>query len=282
MRSLKSAKKTKMADDGRVSVNSKQTVLRIHDKIKKEVHEIASKKSWNAQQKEEFERKLLELYKESVEETIKENVTIGGQAWDNVGESEASSSSLLQEEVEPLNRDRITEVLQICSELDDMIRDTTQKRKKYPQQIVEGVGNILQSHKEFLENYQPMIKSNLLSGGSNVITPDLEECIQRLQGAASDVMQLSKSFPELHSKAERLQQAVHSRQAMQECETDGVLFALENKNETLNSSSTEPTVLQDDESTEKLKMVDFLWWGGERRRSRPPVRFDASQNTYGP
>ena len=90
-----------------------------------------------------------------------------------------------------------------------------------------------------------------------------------------------QSFPELHSKAERLQQAVHSRQAMQECETDGVLFALENKNETLNSSSTEPTVLQDDESTEKLKMVDFLWWGGERRRSRPPVRFDASQNTYG-
>lgn len=52
--------------------------------------------------------------------------------------------------MEPLNRDRITEVLQICSELDDMIRDTTQKRKKYPQQIVEGVNNILQSHKEFL------------------------------------------------------------------------------------------------------------------------------------
>lgn len=61
MLSLKSAKKTKMADDGRVSLNSKQTVLRIHDKIKKEVHEIASKKSWNAQQKEEFERKLLEV-----------------------------------------------------------------------------------------------------------------------------------------------------------------------------------------------------------------------------
>ena len=43
--------------------------------------------------------RLIKLYKESVEETIKENVTIGGQAWDNVGESEASSSSLLQEGV---------------------------------------------------------------------------------------------------------------------------------------------------------------------------------------
>lgn len=53
-------------------------------------------------------------------------------------------------EMEPLNRDRITEVLQICSDLEDMIRDTTQKRKRYPQQVVEGVSNILQSQKEFL------------------------------------------------------------------------------------------------------------------------------------
>lgn len=212
---------------------------------------------------------------------MQENVVIGGQSWDNSGQLEDSSSSLLQEEMEPLNRDRITEVLQICSDLEDMIRDTTQKRKRYPQQVVEGVSNILQSQKEFLEHYQPVIKSNLLSGGTSVITPDLEECIQRLQATASDVMQLSKSFPELHSKAERLRQAVHSHQAMQECETDGVLFALENKNETLNSSSTEPAVMRDEENTETLKLVDFLWWGGEKRRSRPPVRFDASLNTYG-
>ena len=50
-----------MADDERVPVNSKQTVLRIHEKIKKEVHEIASKKSWTTQQKENFEKKLLEV-----------------------------------------------------------------------------------------------------------------------------------------------------------------------------------------------------------------------------
>ena len=50
-----------MADDERVPVNSKQIVLRIHEKIKKEVHEIASKKSWTAQQKENFEKKLLEV-----------------------------------------------------------------------------------------------------------------------------------------------------------------------------------------------------------------------------
>lgn len=61
MRNAKSAKKTKMADEGRVSVNSKQTVLRIHEKLKKEVHQIAEKKSWTAEQKNEFEKKLLEV-----------------------------------------------------------------------------------------------------------------------------------------------------------------------------------------------------------------------------
>lgn len=50
-----------MADEGRVSVNSKQTVLRIHEKLKKEVHEIAKMKCWTAGQKEEFAKKLLEV-----------------------------------------------------------------------------------------------------------------------------------------------------------------------------------------------------------------------------
>lgn len=57
----KKREKTKMADEGRVSVNSKQTVLRIHEKLKKEVHQIAEKKSWTVKQKDEFEKKLLEV-----------------------------------------------------------------------------------------------------------------------------------------------------------------------------------------------------------------------------
>lgn len=50
-----------MADDGRVCVDSKQSVLKIHEKLRKEVHEIAEKKSWSAEQKEEFEKKILEV-----------------------------------------------------------------------------------------------------------------------------------------------------------------------------------------------------------------------------
>jgi len=57
----KKREKTKMAAEGRVSVNSKQTVLIIHEKLKKEVHQIAERKSWTVKQKDEFEKKLLEV-----------------------------------------------------------------------------------------------------------------------------------------------------------------------------------------------------------------------------
>ena len=50
-----------MADDGRVCVDSKQSVLKIHEKLRKEVHKIAEKKSWSAEQKEEFKKKILEV-----------------------------------------------------------------------------------------------------------------------------------------------------------------------------------------------------------------------------
>ena len=40
---------------------------------------------------------LIKLYKESVEETIKENVSIGEQQWDSVSQAEVSSGSEVQE-----------------------------------------------------------------------------------------------------------------------------------------------------------------------------------------
>lgn len=53
-------------------------------------------------------------------------------------------------EMEPLNRDRLAQVLAICSDLEDLIRDTAAKRKKYPQQIEQVVNEILQRHREML------------------------------------------------------------------------------------------------------------------------------------
>jgi len=58
--------------------------------------------------------------------------------------------STIFSEMEPLNRDRLTQVLAICSDLEDLIRDTAGKRKKYPQQIEEVVNRILQRRREML------------------------------------------------------------------------------------------------------------------------------------
>lgn len=63
---------------------------------------------------------------------------------------------------------------------------------------------------------------------------------------------------------------------MQECETDGVLFATDNNNQ---SSDSSPSASREDQMPESLKLVDFLWWGREKQKSLPPVRFDASKNT---
>ena len=53
-------------------------------------------------------------------------------------------------EMEPLNGDRVAQVFTLCSELEDLFKDTTSKRKKYPQQITGGIKSILQRQKELL------------------------------------------------------------------------------------------------------------------------------------
>ena len=45
---------------------------------------------------------FVKLYKNSVEETIQANVTIGGQEWNNVTQPEDSSSSVVQEGIKLL------------------------------------------------------------------------------------------------------------------------------------------------------------------------------------
>lgn len=66
---------------------------------------------------------------------------------------------------------------------------------------------------------------------------------------------------------------------MQECETDGVLFATDNNNQSSGSSLSQPSVSCEDQTPESLKLVNFLWWGREKQKSLPPVRFDASKST---
>ena len=60
-------------------------------------------------------------------------------------------------EMEPLNRDRVAQVLTLCSELEDLFKETTSKRKKYPQQITEGMKKILQRQRELLVRRMPIV-----------------------------------------------------------------------------------------------------------------------------
>lgn len=54
--------KTKMADvGGRVNVNSERAVCKIHEALKGKIHELAGKKAWSSEQKEDFEKRLTEV-----------------------------------------------------------------------------------------------------------------------------------------------------------------------------------------------------------------------------
>lgn len=50
-----------MADDSKIWVEKKQVVLKIHQKLKKEISNIANTKSWDNEKKESFEKSLLEV-----------------------------------------------------------------------------------------------------------------------------------------------------------------------------------------------------------------------------
>ena len=88
-----------------------------------------------------------------------------------------------------------------------------------------------------------------------------------------------QSFPELHSKADRLQQVVQSHKAMQKSETDAVLFGRESESEGAQTSSRDTSISHGDQHIGSINSMDFMWWGGPKRKSKPPGRFNASNNS---
>ncbi|XP_068729286.1 uncharacterized protein [Montipora capricornis] len=273
-----------MADDRKVSVENKNIVHSVHEKLRKEIHEIAERKSWSAKQKEEFEKKLCELYQHSVEDTIKANITIGGQEW-NDAIPEVSSNSVIREEMEPINKDRVAQVFAVCSEFEDLLKETTCKRKKYPQEITERMRIILASREEMLvrgvvkskqssiswsmENYQSLLKNDSSLSSSHALTSasEFEEYIQRFEIACQEIPQLSKSFQDLQEKAFRLQQAVSCHSAVCKSETDAILFGRDNNN------VSSPQKIDSQSNNENV-----AWWEGLKQKSQPAQRQIAAQN----
>jgi len=87
-----------------------------------------------------------------------------------------------------------------------------------------------------------------------------------------------QSFPELHSKVDRLQQVVQSHKSMSKSETDAVLFGRDSNSNNMHASCVEALVSQDNQPSGSLNSMDFMWWGGSKRKSQPPQRFDASKD----
>ena len=88
-----------------------------------------------------------------------------------------------------------------------------------------------------------------------------------------------QSFPELSSKADRLQQVVQSHKTMQKSETDAVLFGRQSDSDAAQTSSKDTSILHGDQHSGSLNSMDFMWWGGPKRKSQPPERFGASKNS---
>jgi ABC-type lipoprotein release transport system permease subunit len=50
-----------MADESKIWVENQQVVLKIHEKLKQEISDIAKVKAWDDEKKEKFEKSLLEV-----------------------------------------------------------------------------------------------------------------------------------------------------------------------------------------------------------------------------
>ncbi|KAK3714375.1 hypothetical protein QZH41_020613 [Actinostola sp. cb2023] len=242
-----------MADDSKVWVENQTIVQRIHQKLKREISEIVEAKSWSVEKAQAFEKILLELYKDVIQETVKSNVSVSGKEW--VDEPiETQSETTAHTVQESVNKERLKEVNDMWSSLEDLIRETTGKRKKYPPIITNSMKTILQCKVELLETYSPAEKSETIQHShvenkqgtciehSNNTTiqhshvenkQDKAEYIQRLQDVIEEQARLSKiispmfqpqTFPGLQDKVEGLHQVISTQQEMEASETDAVLF----------------------------------------------------------
>ncbi|KAK3735830.1 hypothetical protein QZH41_019931 [Actinostola sp. cb2023] len=212
-----------MADDSKVWVENQTIVQRIHQKLKKEISEIAKSKSWSVEKAQAFETSFLELYKDVIQETVKSNVSVSGKEW--VDEPiETQSETTAHTVQEPVNKERLKEVNDMWSSLEDLIKETTGKRKKYPPIITNSMKTILQCKVELLETYSPAVKSETIQHSHVENKQDKAECIQRLQDVIEEQARLSKTFPDLQDKVEGLHQAISTHQGMEASETDAVLF----------------------------------------------------------
>ncbi|XP_028398753.1 uncharacterized protein LOC114522292 [Dendronephthya gigantea] len=243
-----------------------ETLSALHKKLKDNM----KKKAKDDNETEDFISSLLELYEDTVEILVRENVVICEN------KSELATSDVKQE-MEPLDKERAKEVNEMCAKSEDLLVSTIKKRKIYPQKIKEGLQLKNDSEMKNLQNVENRIKEKENDADSTDVQfdiPDCDDSLPRLKSACGDLAQFSKSLSDVTENLERQNTVKTLKLKMESNELHRALFCerkipssfdsiLESPTKELkvdetipdSSSKTFPTLLgnQQNEQLEKLK-----------------------------
>ncbi|XP_032237210.2 kinetochore-associated protein NSL1 homolog [Nematostella vectensis] len=220
-----------MADETRISVASRQLPNRILEKLRREMHKIAQSKSWDNDTKKKFEGKLLELYKDTVEDSVKRNVAVENPSTVDSEEKEAKKKA---------EKKKRLELIEMWTEVEELIRSTTSKRKVYPPKVVAAIDTMLRSKVQVVEEYHPSIRSEPLPSSSSVSEKDVDEFTSALTTAGHDLSSLSKDFPQLKGKLEAMLEAIRLQKGMETRETDAIVFGADTPRRSYRTKTTTP------------------------------------------
>ncbi|XP_008933821.1 PREDICTED: kinetochore-associated protein NSL1 homolog, partial [Merops nubicus] len=141
---------------------------------------------------------------------VRENVTINGQPWE-----EASDDS------EP--RNGIIKILE--DQFDELIVETTTKRKQWPRKILRHAVETMKAEQEMLKLYQPLVTPEeiRLQPSQEAYITDLRQLTETVSKQISEAM---KSLPALIERAEGFSQALTWQPTLELCKLRQEVFAI--------------------------------------------------------
>ncbi|NXL89218.1 NSL1 protein, partial [Alectura lathami] len=145
---------------------------------------------------------------QNFEAAVRENVTINGQPWAETSvNSEPSGSSI--------------KVLE--DQLDELIVETTTKRKQWPKKIVVHAIQTMKAEQEMLKLYQPVIMPEEIRSqpSQDAYIADLKQVTEM---ASEQIGEAMKSLPALIERAEGFSQALTWQPTLELCKLRQEVF----------------------------------------------------------
>ncbi|XP_055966525.1 kinetochore-associated protein NSL1 homolog [Sorex fumeus] len=127
------------------------------------------------------------------EAAVQENVSVGGQAWQEAGEATDGSPD--------------SDIKVLEDQFDEIIVDIATKRKQYPRKILECVIKIIKAKQELLKLYCPVVRPLDLTSEPDLASrvADLEQRGEEIAKAIGEAM---KSLPALIEQGEGFSQVL--------------------------------------------------------------------------